>query len=77
MKIKLIDGWRNLWKAWSMRFAALGIALPEILQLVADNSSSLDWLDNGWKSLIRMVCLIGVVFARPVKQIAIEPKETP
>ena len=77
MKIKFIPGAKQLWRAWSMRFAALGIALPEILQLIADNSSSLDWLDNGWKSMIRMACLVGVVLARPVKQIAMEPKETP
>lgn len=77
MRFKLIDGWRLLWRAWSMRIAALGVVLPEILQLIADNTGSIDWLDNGWKSMIRMACLIGVVLARPIKQVAIEPKETP
>ena len=77
MSIKLIEGWRSLWRAWSMRLAALGIVLPELLQIIADNSGALDWLDSGWKSLIRMACLIGVVLARPIKQVSIEPKETP
>ena len=77
MSIKLIDGWKSLWRAWSMRLAALGIVLPEILQIVADNSTSLFWLDDGWKSLIRAGFLIGVVLARPIKQVALDPKETP
>ena len=51
-----------------MRFAALGIALPELLQLVADNTDSLQWLDGGYKSAIRLACLVGVVLLRPVKQ---------
>ena len=77
MKIKFIPGAKQLWRAWSMRFAALGLVLPEILQLIADNTDALDWLDAGWKSTIRVACLIGVVLARPVKQIEMEPKETP
>lgn len=75
MNIRLIDGWQRLWRAWSMRIAALGIALPEVLQIVADNFGMMDWLDNGWKSLIRMACLIGVVLARPIKQVSLEPNE--
>ena len=77
MMIKFIPGAKQLWKAWSMRFAALGVVAPEVMQLISDNSSLLPWLDDEWKSIIRMGCLIGVVLARPVKQIAIEPKETP
>ena len=77
MKIRLIHNWRKLWRAWSIRIAAIGILLPEILQIIADNTNAIDWLDNGWKSLIRMSCLIGVVLARPIKQVALDPKETP
>jgi hypothetical protein len=77
MKIRLIENWRTLWRAWSMRIAALGVVLPELLQVIADNTDSLEWLDGGVKSGIRLACLIGVVLARPVKQIAMEPKETP
>ena len=74
MNIKLIDGWRNLWKAWSIQLAALGIALPELLQLVADNTDALADFDAGWKSVIRLACLVGVVLLRPVKQVVLEPK---
>lgn len=77
MRIDLIDGWKRLWRAWTMWAAATGILLPEILQVIADNSASLEWLDAGWKSIIRLACLIGVVLLRPVKQIALAPKETP
>ncbi|WP_218510352.1 hypothetical protein [Variovorax sp. dw_308] len=54
MNIELIEGWQKLWRAWSIRFAALGIALPELLQLIADNTDSLTWLDGGYKSGIRL-----------------------
>jgi len=77
MKIQLIDNWRQLWKSFVMWFAATGLLLPEILQLIADESGSLAWLDDGWKSIIRVTCLVGVILARPVKQPAMAPKEHP
>lgn len=78
MKIQLVDNWRSLWKSFVMWFAATGLLLPEILQLIADESSALAWMDDGWKSIIRVGCLIGVVLARPLKQPAISgPKENP
>lgn len=69
--MKLVEDWRKLWKTWSLQLAALGIALPELLQLIADNTDSLEWLDGGYKSGIRLACLIGVVLVRPVKQEAL------
>lgn len=66
--MKLIDNWQTLWRAWSMRIAALGILSPEVLQIIADNTGSLEWLDGGYKSGIRLACLIGVVLLRPIKQ---------
>lgn len=66
--MKLVHNWRTLYRAWSIRIAALGVVLPEVLQIIADNTDSLEWLDSGYKSGIRLVCLIGVVLARPVKQ---------
>ena len=69
--MKLVEDWRKLWKAWSLQLAALGIALPELLQLIADNTDSLQWLDGGYKSGIRLACLIGVVLLRPIKQEAL------
>ena len=74
MKINLIDGWRSIWRAWSIQLAALGIALPELLQLLADNTDLLSGFDAGYKSLIRFACLVGVVLLRPVKQVVLEPK---
>ena len=74
MNIKLIDGWRSLWRAWSIQLAALGIALPELMQLIADNTDLLIGFDAGYKSLIRLACLVGVVLLRPVKQVVLEPK---
>lgn len=69
--MKLVENWRKLWKTWSLQLAALGIALPELLQLIADNTDSLQWLDGGYKSGIRLACLIGVVLLRPIKQEAL------
>ena len=74
MTIKLIDGWRSLWRAWTVQLAALGIALPELLQLVADNTDLLMGFDAGYKSLIRLACLVGVVLLRPVKQVVLGSK---
>ena len=68
MNIQLVAGWQKLHQAWSVRFAALGIVLPDLLQLIADNSSELMWFDGSMKSGIRLACLVGVVLARPVKQ---------
>lgn len=75
--LTLIEGWQKLWKSWSMQLAALGLALPELLQLIADNTELLTGFDVGYKSLIRMGCLIGVLLLRPVKQAALTPKDTP
>jgi hypothetical protein len=68
MNIKLVENWRQLWKAWVMRFAALGIALPELMTLLADNTVLLPMFDDSTKNLIRLVCLVCVVLSRPVKQ---------
>lgn len=65
---RLVPHWRSLWRAWSVQLAALGVVLPEALQLIADNSDALDWLDGGMKNTIRLACLVGVVLLRPVKQ---------
>lgn len=68
MSIKLIRGWTSLWKAWSIQLAALGIVLPELLQLIADNSDIFAGMDAGWKSGIRLACLAGVILTRPLAQ---------
>lgn len=68
LKSRLLPNWRSLWKAWSMQLAAIGVVLPELLELVATNADSLSWLDEGVKNTIRLVCLMGVVLLRPIKQ---------
>lgn len=65
---RLVPNWRRLWRAWSVQLAALGVVLPELLQLIADNSGTLAWLDESTKNAIRLACLVGVVLLRPVKQ---------
>lgn len=71
MSLKLVTGWRNLWRAWSMQLAALGLVLPELLQLVADNTSLLSGMNDGWKAVIRVACLAGVIVLRPIQQRAL------
>lgn len=73
MNVKLIAGWRNLWRAWSIQAAALGLLLPELLQLVADNTDVLTGFGAGWKSAIRMTALVGVILLRPIRQAALTP----
>lgn len=76
MNIELIPNWQKLWKSWSLRFAALGAALPELMQLLADNTDAIPWFDEGYKSGIRLACLVLVIVLRPIKQEAVSgPKE--
>jgi len=71
----LVANAKNLWKAWSMQLAAAGILLPELLQLIADNSDLLPWLDPDIKSLIRVAALVGVILTRPIQQPAVSADE--
>ena len=77
MKIQLVENWRHLWKSLVMWFAATGLVLPEVLQVIADETTALVWLNDGWKSIIRITCLVLVILARPVKQASVsDPKAT-
>ncbi len=67
--MKLVDKW---WKAWSLRIAALGLALPEILQVVANNTELLVFLPPDWRGYIYMIALVGSIVARPIKQKSME-----
>ncbi len=68
MKLELVQGWKSLWRAWSVWAAAIGLVLPEVLELLAEHVDSLPMLDDGHKSLIRVGCLIAVVVLRPIRQ---------
>lgn len=71
MNLQLVENWRHLWKAACMWALAAGALLPDVLQLVADNSDSLIWLDDGWKSIIRLICILLAMVLRTVKQKAV------
>ena len=53
MKIQLVPNWRHLWKAASIQILAVGAVLPEILQIVADNTALIPWLDEAFLSTVR------------------------
>ena len=66
--MRLVQNWKALWKAWTVQLAALGILLPDLLQVLADNSALIPWFDDGYKSGLRLACLILIVLLRPVQQ---------
>ncbi len=68
MKLTLVENWKQLWKSWSIQIAALGVYLPELLAVIADNVDFLPVVDDTMKSIIRALCLVGVVLVRPIKQ---------
>lgn len=70
--MKLVEKW---WKSWSLRIAAIGLAIPEILQVVANNTELLVFLPPDIKGYVYIAALIGVVLTRPVKQKSMEPEE--
>ena len=66
--MKLVENWKALWKAWTIQLAAMGILLPDLLQVIADNSALIPWFDDDYKSGLRLACLILIVLLRPVQQ---------
>lgn len=76
-RIKLVANWRRLWRAASLQILALGAVLPELLQAVADNTDLLPWLDDGYKSGIRLTAIIVAIVLRPIKQEAVSGSKDP
>lgn len=68
MKVRLVPNARKLWRAWSVQMAAVGAVLPELMQLVADNSDALPWFDQGDKDALRLGCLVLIPVLRAVQQ---------
>lgn len=64
----IVENWRRLWRAACIWVAGLGIVLPDLLQMIADNSTSLPWFDPDWKNAMRLAALAGVIVARFIKQ---------
>ena len=73
IRLTLIPGWKTLWRAWSVQVAALGVALPEVLGMIADNSHFLPWLDDEIKAAIRIGCLVAVPLVRAIQQRSLAP----
>lgn len=71
--ICLVPNWRKLYKSWSVQVAALGVALPEVLGMIADNSHFLPWLDDEIKAAIRIGCLVAVPLVRAIQQRSLTP----
>lgn len=69
--MKLVDKW---WKSWSLRIAAIGLALPEIMNVIAANTQLLVFLPPDVRGYIYMAALIGAIVTRPIKQKSMEPK---
>lgn len=71
--ICLVPNWRKLYKWWSVQVALIGLALPEVLGMIADNSHLLPWLDDEVKSAIRIGCLVAVPLVRAIQQRSLAP----
>jgi hypothetical protein len=72
--IKLVPNWKQLLKSWVIWAAGFGIVIPDLLQLIADNTDLLWWFDAGYKSGIRLACLVAIVVLRPIYQPSLHPE---
>ena len=77
-KPQLVSNWKSLWKSLVMWTAGLGLALPELLQFIADNSQTFTGIDDSTKAWIRIAALALVIVFRPIKQASVSgPKDQP
>lgn len=73
----LVSNWKEvLLKSWAIWVAAIGLALPELLEFLANNSDTLPLTDE-WKSTVRTVALALVIVARVVQQKSLSGPTTP
>ncbi|MGJ7613942.1 MULTISPECIES: hypothetical protein [unclassified Variovorax] len=47
--------------------------MPDLLQVIADNTALIPWFDDGYKSGLRLACLVLIILLRPVKQESLKP----
>ena len=73
IRLTLVPGWKKLYKWWSVQVALIGLALPEVLSMIADNSHFLPWLDDEIKAAIRIGCLVAVPLVRAIQQRSLAP----
>jgi hypothetical protein len=76
---RFIADWKKrLKKSWTVYAAVFGAGAPQLLQILADRTGELPWLDAGWKSLIQTTCLMAIPLLVILKQnnlAAPQPKE--
>ena len=70
--MKLVEKW---WKSWSLRIAAFGLALPDILNVIAANTHLLVFVSPDVRGYIYMAALIAAILIRPIKQDNMQPKD--
>ncbi len=63
---------KNFWKTWSWQLAAVALVAPELLQVIADNTSLIHFVSEGMKDTIRLAALVAIAVLRPIKQKGIE-----
>jgi fucose 4-O-acetylase-like acetyltransferase len=68
LRLRLVENWRALWKSSSIWAMVTGIFLPEILEWAADHVSALPFINDGYKSLIRLAFLVAAIGLRFIKQ---------
>lgn len=73
-KPELVPNWKKLYKAYSLQILAVGALLPELLQALADHTDLMPWLDDGYKSSIRLAAIVAAVLARAIKQPSVSEK---
>lgn len=66
---------KHFWKSWSWLAATVGVLLPEILQLIAEHSALIPFVEPEYKDAIRLVCLLLVVVLRPIPQKALRNED--
>ncbi len=71
----LVSNWPALWKSYTVLAAFAGLALPEVLQFVADHTELFGWMDDDYKMAMRMACLVLIPILRAIKQPSLSKPE--
>lgn len=71
--MKIVPNWRQHWRSMSVWAMSLGIVLPDLLNIVAENVAGFPWMDDGWKSIVRTICLCLALVLHFVNQPKMHP----
>lgn len=66
--LKLPTRLQVLLLSWSTYAAALGIVLPDLLNLLAANIDTMPFVNDGYKSIIRTLALAAVLVLKALPQ---------